>query len=166
MNAKSLGPNEQPSPLRAKQVRWDNQRMAARQIIEATRELTADLVFQDFEAIIVSSEWGGSGKIIAIPLDRIEADAGSAMSGEEALDFVRANSDHYLELARVIDETPPISPPFSVEIEPEGPDEDLLHSARRRLQERLAARGAPDAAVAKIHNERSELHAHRMRQRR
>jgi len=88
----------------------------------------------------------------------------SAISRAEALDFVRANSDHYLELARVIDDASPASPPFSVEIESKGDDEDLLHSARRRLQERLAARGAPNAAVARIHNELSELHARRMRQ--
>lgn len=127
---------------------------------------TAELVFQDFEAIIVTSEWDGSAKVVAVHLDQVEADAGSRMSREQALDFVCLHSDHYLELARAIDSASPASPPFLVEIEPDAGDGELLNSAHRRLRERLAAQNSPNAVVARIHDELSELHARRMRERR
>jgi len=130
--------------------------------MDKDEEPKGDLVFQDYEAIIVTSEWNGKPKIISVSLDLIQEDAGCEMCREEALDYVSANSDHYVELAREIDLRASDAHGLQVEIGPHIEDDGLLYSARRRLQERRAAEDATDDIAAKLHYELSELHARRM----
>lgn len=129
-------------------------------------EPKGDLVFQDFETIVVTSEWNGNPKVISLSLDLIEADAGSPMDRDTALEYVTNNCDHYVELARTLDSRDASEPAFQVEIGPDVGDDALLYSARRRLQERRAAADASDDIAGKLHYELSELHARRMHERR